>query len=140
VTEKEATQIAALLNARNQLTIPYDIRRVMDAADDYIFRVQNGRVVAAVEIKKLLWYQAEIRHLTVDSAVEQRGYARNLFAEAESRAAARGFRVLQCTIRAGNDRSERFFLKAGFTRVSQFHNQASGNNVGVWHKVLVPAL
>ena len=90
--------------------------------------------------RSYFWYQAEIRHLTVDPAIEQRGYARNLYAEAERRAAARGIRVLQCTIREGNDRSERFFSKAGFTKVSQFHNQASGNNVGVWHKVLAPTL
>jgi ribosomal protein S18 acetylase RimI-like enzyme len=140
VTNDEAAQIGALLNARNQLTVPYDAARVLKSADQYLFKVVNGKVVAAVELKNVQWYQGEVCHLTVDKDFEGKGYARNLCAELERRAAARGFRVLQCTIREGNAESEGFFTKAGFKPVSRFHNKISGNNVAIWHKVLEPAL
>jgi ribosomal protein S18 acetylase RimI-like enzyme len=129
MTEDEAAQIAALLNARNQLTVPYDGPRVSKSADQYLFRVKNVQ-----------WYQGEVCHLTVDKDFEGKGYARNLFAELERRAAARCFRVLQCTIREGNTDSEDFFTAAGFKSVSRFHNKMSSNNVTIWHKVLEPAL
>ena len=140
MTNDEAAQIATLLNARNQLTVPYDTARVLKSADQYLFRVIEGRVVAAVELKNVQWYQGEVCHLSVHKDVEGKGYARNLFAEVERRAAARGFRILQCTIREGNKDSEDFFTKAGFKPVSCFHNKLSGNNVSVWQKVLEAAL
>jgi ribosomal protein S18 acetylase RimI-like enzyme len=140
MTNDEAAQIAALLNTRNHLTIPYDAAQVLKSAEQYFFRVVEGHVVAAVELKNVQWYQGEVRHLTVHEDFEGQGYARNLFAELERRAAARGFRILQCTIREGNTDSEGFFTKAGFTPVSRFNNKMSGNNVSVWQKVLVPAL
>lgn len=140
MTNAEATQIAALLNARNQLTVPYDATRVLESADQYLFRAVGDRIVATLELKNVQWYQGELCHLTVDSAFEGKGHAQNLCAEVERRAAARGFRILQCTIREGNRDSEDFFTKAGFKAVSRFHNQMSGNNVSVWHKVLAPAL
>ena len=140
MTNDEGSQIAALLNRRNQLTVPYDAARVTKSADQYLFKSVEGQVVAAVELKNLQWYQGEVCHLTVHEDFEGKGYAKALFAELERRAVARGFRVLQCTIREGNTESEKFFAKAAFNPVSRFHNRMSGNNITIWHKVLVPAL
>ena len=47
-------------------------------------------------------------------------------------------RILQCTIREGNEESIGLFKKMGFFQVSQFYYDRSGNNVSVWHKVLIP--
>ena len=140
MTNDEGSQIAALLNRRNQLTVPYDAARVTKSSDQYLFKSIEGQVVAAVELKSVQWYQGEVCHLTVHENFEGKGYARCLIVEVEGRAAARSFRVLQCTIREGNAESEKFFTKAGFSPVSRFHNKISGNNITIWHKVLVPAL
>lgn len=140
MTQGEAAQIAQLLNERNQLTVAYNADKVLETPEDYLFKDVDGQVVAAVELKRLQWYQGEVRHLSVHAAHEGKGYARSLFAEMERRAAARGCRILQCTIREGNKDSESFFAKAEFSPVSRFHNHVSGNNVAVWQKVLVPAV
>lgn len=140
MTNDEGSQIAALLNRRNQLTVPYDAGRVTKFADQYLFKTIKDQVVAAVELKNVQWYQGEVCHLTVHEDFEGEGYAKSLLAELERRAAARGFRILQCTIREGNAESEKLFAKAGFNPVSRFHNKISGNNITIWHKVLVPAL
>ena len=140
MTKSEAAQIASLLNARNQLTLEYDVRRVLASAAQYLYRVIDGRVIAAVELKHVQWYQAEVCHLTVDEQFEGKGYARGLLSEVEQRAAAQGFRLLQCTIREGNQASEGLFGSAGFAKASRFNNPVSGNNIAVWQKVLIPAV
>lgn len=133
----QAAQIAALLNARNQLTLQYAAARVQEHADDYIFRLSDtGEVVACVQVKKVQWYQAEILHLTVAETEVRKGHARKLLASAEELARAKGARLLQCTIREGNAESEGLFLSVGFARVGVFHNENSGNNVNVFQKVL----
>jgi N-acetylglutamate synthase-like GNAT family acetyltransferase len=135
-----AQQIAELLNARNQLVIRYDAERVLHSANNYLYELNDaGEVVACVELKRVQWYQFEIDHLTVSKSVEGHGYARTLVERAEDRARAEGVRVLQCTIRANNRRSQKLFQKNGFDQVSTFYYPTSGNNVGVWQKILSKA-
>jgi ribosomal protein S18 acetylase RimI-like enzyme len=140
MTKSEATQIAALLNARNGLTVLYDADIILRSPEQYLFASVGARVAVAVFLKDVQWYQGEVCHLSVDPEFEGRGYARNLWAEVERRAVARGYRILQCTIHEDDDNSEDFFTKAGFNRVSQFHNKVSGKNLAIWQKVLVPAV
>jgi N-acetylglutamate synthase-like GNAT family acetyltransferase len=140
LTESQAQQIAALLNARNQLVVHYTAEKVQEHADDYLFQLSDaGDVVACVEVKRVQWYQAEILHLCVAKPEARKGRAKQLLASAEELARERGARILQCTIRAGNPESEGLFLSVGFYRVSTFHHDQSGNNVSVLQKVLAPA-
>lgn len=140
MTNSEAAQIAALLNGRNGLTVLYDADIVLRSPEQYPFAAVGNRVVVAVFLKNVQWYQGEVCHFSVDPEFEGKGHARNLWAEVERRAAARGHRILQCTIHEGDDNRENFFTKAGFNRVSQFHNKVSRKNVSIWQKVLVPAV
>lgn len=141
VTDEQAEMIASLLNARNELTVGYTAQRVLADAENYRCVFSNeGEVIACVEIKKIQWYQHEVLHLTVARNHEGRGHAKVLLCEAERVARRKGARILQCTIRDENPRSRKLFEDFGFRRVSTFFNARSGNNVGVFQKVLEPAL
>ncbi len=135
----EAHQIAELLNSRNQLTRNYTEAMILHSAQNYLFKNVNETVVACVELKKIQWYQSEICHLTVHREYEGQGYGRELIQQATEAATIQGSRVLQCTIRAGNNSSERAFLSAGFVKTCSFHNDRSGNNVNVYQKSIVVA-
>jgi GNAT superfamily N-acetyltransferase len=130
-----AQQIATLLNTQNELTVVYDADKILQAADRYIYRLgEDAKVVGAVEVKKVQWYQCEIDHLS--SVVKCRGTGSSLLAEALARAEHLGARVAQCTIRVGNQDSERFFTKHGFTPTVTFLNHENGNQVTVYQKTL----
>ncbi len=138
--DTHADAIAALLNERNQLTVQYTRACVQNEAENYIYRLSEaGDLIACVEVKKIQWYQAEVLHLTVAAAHERKGHAKALLCEAERAARANGARVLQCTIRTDNQASRKLFEGFGFSHVSTFLNQGSGNNVGVFQKVLATA-
>lgn len=140
LSQTHAAEIAALLNARNQLTVQYTGKKVLDQADDYLFRLSPScHVVACVQVKKIQWYQAEVLHLTVAESEVGKGHAKALLHSAETRAREKGVRLLQCTIRVGNAQSEGLFQAAGFLKVNAFHNEDSGNNVGVYQKVIANA-
>jgi len=131
-----AQQIATLLNAQNKLTVVYDADKVLQAADRYIYRLgEDSKVVGAVEVKRVQWYQCEIDHLSV--AVRRRGIGSSLLAEALAKAVHLGTRVAQCTIRVGNKESESFFTKHGFTPTVTFLNRQNGNLVTIYQKALV---
>lgn len=139
-SDAQADAIAQLLNMRNQLTVPYSRERVLKEAADYIFRLsETGDVIACVQVKKVQWYQAEILHLTVAEAYVNKGHAKALLCEAERGARTKDARILQCTIRADNTASRELFESFGFVRTCTFLNQRSGNNVGVFQKVLANA-
>lgn len=138
LTDAQADQVAALLNARNELTVPYSSAKVQADAQNYICRfADDGKVIACVEVKKVQWYQTEILHLTVSEAHERRGHGRSLLLEAEQAALAHNARILQCTIRDSNGPSRALFEACGFWLVNEFFNARSGNNVGVFQKTLV---
>ncbi len=136
MTHDNAQQIVALLNAQNQLTVEYDAAKVLESADNYIYRLgEDSCVVGVVEVKMVQWYQCEIDHLSV--AVKRRGTGSWLLAEALAKAVHLGARIAQCTIRIGNRESEGLFTKHGFTRTVTFLNRISGNQVAVYQKALV---
>lgn len=140
LTDLHANQIAALLNARNELTVQYTRQRVVEHADNYLCRYsENGEVVACVEVKKVQWYQTEILHLTVAASHERQGHAKALLCEAERVARANGARLLQCTIGVSDTASRALFEGFGFSHIGTFLDQGSGNNVGVFQKVLTNA-
>lgn len=140
LTDADADQIASLLNERNQLTVKYTRKRVLDHATNYVCRhSEAGEIVACVEVKSVQWYQTELLHLTVAQAHVGRGHAKALLCVAERLARARGARLLQCTIRQENIASRRLFEGSGFLQVSVFLNQDSGNNVAVFQNVLTHA-
>jgi len=138
MNETEAAQIAALLNARNSLTVQYDVRRVMMHASQYRLTQQDGLVVACVQLRPVQWYQWEVLHLSVHEQYVRRGLGAALLAKAIHEASASGVELLQCTIRAGNAESEKAFARAGFQKVNSFCNDRSGNVVGVWQCIVPP--
>jgi group I intron endonuclease len=132
-----AEQISDLLNSQNQLTVPYTASKIIDHQDRYIVRYDdNGKVLGAVEVKKVQWYQCEIDHLSVDPKSKRQGIGSRLLREAEARACDMGARIAQCTIRVGNDASEGLFKKYGYTPTVTFLNRENGNQVAVYQKVL----
>lgn len=138
---RHAEQIANLLNDRNELTQEYTATRVLQLENRFLYRLDDmGNVMACVEVKKVQWYQFEILHLSVTEAVARTGKAAALLADAERSAEDAGGRILQCTIREGNNSSESFFAKHNYTKTISFLNRASGNRVGVWQKVVPSAL
>ena len=140
LTNQQAEMIATLLNARNELTVQYTKERVFAEADDYKYLLSEaGDIIACVQIKKVQWYQSEILHLSVSEAHEGKGHAKALLCEVERIARAKNVRVLQCTIRDDNNRSRGLFEGFGFQRVGCFFNERSGNNVGIFQKILAPA-
>jgi ribosomal protein S18 acetylase RimI-like enzyme len=142
LTDLHAQQIAALLNERNhQLTIQYNAQRIRDHEENYLYRLsETNEVAACVEVKKVQWYQTEVLHLTVAKSEVGKGHAKALLCEAERVSRAHGARLLQCTIRDGNKESRSLFEGFGFIDVSTFNNPSSGNNVGIYQKVLSSAL
>ena len=136
----EAEQIAALLNSRNRLTVQYTAERILAHTDNYLtHKAVSGEVIGCVEVKSVQWYQCELLHLTVAERYARKGIARSLLGSVTQASLDKNARVLQCTIRSGNDASERLFLSVGFFCVSTFFNRVSNNAVGVWQKVLSPA-
>lgn len=137
LTDVHAEQIAILLNKRNELTVQYTRQSVLEHSDNYLCRYsETGEVIACVEVKKVQWYQTELLHLTVAASHERMGHAKALLCEAERVARANDARLLQCTIRVGNTASRQLFERFGFSCVGAFLNQRSGNNVGVFQKIL----
>lgn len=136
LTDSHADQIAALLNERNQLSVKYTRKRVLEHAENYLCRFsESGQLVACVEVKSVQWYQTEILHLTVAASEIRKGHAKALLREAERISHANGAHLLQCTIREGNSESRLLFEGLGFSHVSTFNNPSSGNNVAVFQKV-----
>ena len=127
MTRAEADEIAQLLNDRNRLVRRYTGQQVLADADNYEYESRDGHVVACVELKRVQWYQWEIRHLSVREDSEGKGLAFTVYSRAEAAALQRGAGVLQCTIRQGNEDSEKFFRRQGFTRVGAFYYQTTNN-------------
>ncbi|GLS34887.1 hypothetical protein GCM10010869_04750 [Mesorhizobium tianshanense] len=138
--EKHAKQIAELLNEHNKLVVHYDAEKVLQSAENYLYEVtESGDVAACLELKRMQWYQFEVDHLTVHDDFLRRGYGQKLLDQAEKKAVTENGRLLQCTIRRDNAASEGLFAKCAFNRVGEFFYPLSGNNVGVWQKVISPA-
>lgn len=133
---RQADEIAQLLNSRNQLEIPYTAQKVLQHADDYLFDLDAEAVVACVEIKKVQWYQWEICHLSVAKTHEGQGRGKALIRRAEEKAKTGRARIIQCTIRVGNEASEGAFRRSGYREACCFLNAGTGNHVAVWQKVL----
>src|SRR2546430_1797704 len=136
MTKVEAEQIAALINRRNKLARQYRAADVLKNASNYEFETRESKVAACVERKEVQWYQWEICHLSVGESWEGKGLAYMVYSRTEDAARSGGACLLQCTIRVGNNESETFFSRQGFKDVGTFHYPATGNNVGIWQKVL----
>jgi ribosomal protein S18 acetylase RimI-like enzyme len=89
-------------------------------------------------VKKVQWYQAEVNHLTVHKDYCRQGIAQALLDAATTRVIKDRARILQCTIRDNNVESAGLFLKNGFVRTALFLYPNTGNNVGVYQKVISP--
>jgi len=133
---QQAAQIAHLLNTLNQLQRNYTVKEVLERAADYLFELDDGAVVACVEVKKVQWYQCEICHLSVDGQHQGQGLGKRLIRRGETKAKAEGARIVQCTIRVGSVASEEAFRRSGYREACSFFNARTGNYVAVWQKVL----
>ena len=131
-----AAWIAELLNRRNQLTREYTPDDILKNAENYVYEQEAEILIACVEVKKVQWYQSEILHLSVNENYEGQGRGRRLVAKAEEKAVKDGAKILQCTIRTDNKGSEHVFGISGYKQVAFFYNPDSGNEIGVWQKVV----
>jgi N-acetylglutamate synthase-like GNAT family acetyltransferase len=134
---KQAGQIAALLNEYNHLASSYTAQDIIANADRYFCHFStSGDIIACIELVKVQWYQFEIRHLVVAPTQLRRGYAQSLLLEMEKVVRERGGHILQCTTRKSNFSANIFFLKNKFIPCSMFYNPASSNVIFVWQKCL----
>ncbi len=133
---KHAAQIADLINTRNQLVKKYTSKGILESAQNYLYKTEDGVVVACIEAKRVQWYQWEVCHLSVHSQCEGKGFGSSMIHEAEQHAIEKGARIIQCTIRVGNVESERVFSRNGYQRTVAFYYPPSGNMVAVWQKVV----
>ena len=132
-----ANQIAHLLNTQNQLTVHYTAEKVLANQDQYIVRFgENDTVLGTVEVKKVQWYQCEIDHLSVHPDAQRKGVGTWLLQKAEAKAKELNARIVQCTIRVGNEASENLFKKYGFNETATFLNEQNGNKVTAYQKVI----
>ena len=136
MTPKQAEQVAQLLNSRNQLQVDYTAEKVSQHADNYLFELRDESVVACVEVKRVQWYQWEICHLSVSEKHARRGLGKLLIHRAEEKAKHGAARIVQCTIRVGNEESEQAVRRSGYRESCCFFNAATDNEVAVWQKVL----
>jgi len=133
----QAEQTAKLLNRQNRLTRKYTKASIMKNAGQFLTILDAAEnVIAAVEVELVQWYQAEIKHLSVEAGLQGKGYGRRMLQEAEQRAVALGARVAQCTIRDDNKASIGLFLTSGYLHNLTFINAKSGNRVMVLQKVI----
>lgn len=130
----KAEQIAALLNERNQLIIKYDADRILKDSDSYVFIEDENKVIGCAEIKKVQWYQWELSHVSVKK--DGNGWGRRIIQNAEKLAISNGAKIIQCTIRHGNERSITLFEKNGYTKCNSFYYPQSGNQVLIYQKSL----
>jgi hypothetical protein len=134
--QNHAGQIAALLNTRNQLVKNYDVKAILAARARFLFEVRDDQVVGCVEVKKG----------PVVSGGGQSPHGPQGLLPAGDRAS-----TSRCCYRAchqkqsphlavydNNVESTGLFLKNGFVRTALFLYPDSGNNVGVYQKVLSP--
>ena len=135
IAEKQATQIAMLLNIRNELTKEYTAADILKSNNKQFFLIESdsvGNVIGVIEIFKVQWYQCEIRHLSVNEKFEGKGVGKKLAQAAISKAKEWNAGIAQCTIREDNLRSQSLFIKNGFIKVNTFINVETGNNVFVY--------
>jgi ribosomal protein S18 acetylase RimI-like enzyme len=135
-TPLQASQIAALLNRRNELTRQYTADMVLKESENYVFLESDGQVFGCARTKEVQWYQWEICHLSVAESHLGNGYGRELLALAEEKALAGNAQILQCTIRSNNAASRSLFQQSGYQKVNSFRNRQSGNEVFVYQKVI----
>jgi ribosomal protein S18 acetylase RimI-like enzyme len=135
-TDSQATQIAELINAYNQLPTSYSAESVKQHADRYqcLINTETQEIGGCVSVHKIQWYQAEISHLAIGEQYQRQKFATILVARAEDIARQLGCSILQCTIRRNNRIAFKFFRSCGFELVNEFYNQATKNRVLVLQK------
>ena len=134
MNDLHASQIADLLNARNQLVGNHSAQMIMEKRDSYVYLLEGDIVIACVEVKKVQWYQYEILHVSVNELFEGKGLGSEVYQLAELKAIKAGAKILQCTIRSNNERSIRLFESKGYKHTSTFYNADTNNVVNVYQK------
>lgn len=134
MTEKQAIQIAQLLNERNQLVSKWTHQKVLSSKDDFVFLTDEEIVIACAQLKKVQWYQWEICHVSVQADFEGKHLGSQILKMAEQRAINAEAKILQCTIRSNNMKSQYLFLSKGYIKTSSFFYPLSKNWVNVYQK------
>jgi ribosomal protein S18 acetylase RimI-like enzyme len=135
MNKTQAQQIADLLNTQNQLTVKYTADKVLASQADILFHAgDGGKVTCAVEVSRVQWYQAEIKHLTVHPDCKRQGLGRQLLAEAEDKAVKLDALIAQRTVRDNNTPSIKLFLSSGYRHTVTVRNPESGNKIMVLQK------
>lgn len=134
MTTNIAEQIANLLNERNQLTIQYTADKILENSENYVYLLEEEKIIACAESKRVQWYQWEISHVLVAKDYEGKGFGNKILNEAEIKAKTGNAKILQCTIRANNENSIRLFSRNGYVQVNRFFYPKSGNWVYVYQK------
>ena len=131
ISQKHAGQIADLLDAEAQSTVPYSAKMVLQHADDYICEIQDDVVIACVEVKKVQWYQWEICHLSVSEAHERKG----LGEQPRGRPRIRQRAVVRGSFNAQSGsvtrEASKAFRRSGYREACHFFNASTDREVAV---------
>lgn len=133
MNQEQAKQIAALLK-QNDLTIEHTETTVLNSSADYVFIEEESKIVACAEIKKVQWYQWEIKHVSV--AKPKCGLGKRIVVIAENKAKEKNAKVIQCTIRSDNEASIALFKSSKYSQGITFYNPTSKHDVIIFQKSL----
>lgn len=124
-----ATEISELINRRNQLSSMVNPSVIMNGK--YFYIVSGNKVIAAVGIKKVNWYQLDLFHLVVHEDFENKGFAKKLLNNALLYGKESGLLIAQCTVRYDNIPSLGLFNKMGFDGAWSVTNPKTNNMIQV---------
>lgn len=133
MNRQQARQIAELLK-QNKLAKKYTEKIVLESADNYVFIEEQAKIVACAEIKKVQWYQWEIRHVSV--AEPKRGLGGKIVDKAEAKAKEKQAKIIQCTIRSDNEASIALFKSKKYSQGITFYNPTTKNDVLIFQKAM----
>lgn len=132
---EHAQQIIELVNTHSPLVRKIGLAEVVKNLDNYHVVAGDGLILACVKLTKVSWYQVEISHLVAHPDYRRQGHGRLAVRKALDKALTDGARLAQCTIRCGNEASERLFRHVGFQPAAIFTGP-SGHRLQVWQRVL----
>lgn len=136
MTIETARSIAELLNERNNLMTVYNYDLILQNANNYRYILLENELVAVAEIKKVQWYQFEIKHVSVKKEFEGKGFGSKIIKVAEEEAINKNGKIIQCTIRVDNTASINLFERNGYLLVNKFYNNESKNQVNIYQKII----
>lgn len=130
--EDIAFQIANLINSQNRLERRYTADMVLEKFDNYIYdTLPDYGVIGCVCARRVQWYQAEIRHLSVHPYMQRMGVGLRMLKAAEKKCRNLDVRIAQSTVKTCNMACRSLMKRRKFSEINQF------NDIIIYQKVFI---